>query len=290
MDLGALHSLLPGHVGEDGGQAAGQHGFPGTRRTDHQQVVSPGGGDLQRPLHILLPLHLGKVGGGKSGLAGLPGLGRRDRRPPGQVGGQLAHIGDGIDLQPAGQGGLRRVVRRDIQPPDPGTPGRHGHGQHPRGGAQRPGQGQLPHKGAVRVVQPQLTPGAQDAHKDGKVVDRARFFAVSRGEIHGDPADGELKIGVLYGGSDPLPGLAHRRIRQPDHSENRQSGGQITLHTHLVTGHPVQPKRTDFTYHHGISPVKNEQFYRWHYIINKHKIQFTKGKIGAKIKNISLKN
>ena len=36
VDLGALQSLPAGHVGQDGGQAAGQHGLARARRANHQ--------------------------------------------------------------------------------------------------------------------------------------------------------------------------------------------------------------------------------------------------------------
>ena len=44
--LGGLQRLLPGQVGEDGGQAFGQHTLACTGRAYHEDVVSAGGGDF----------------------------------------------------------------------------------------------------------------------------------------------------------------------------------------------------------------------------------------------------
>ena len=50
-----------GHGGEDGGQAAGEHGLAGAGRTDHQQVVTARGGDLQRAFGVVLAAYFGEI-------------------------------------------------------------------------------------------------------------------------------------------------------------------------------------------------------------------------------------
>ena len=69
-DLRALQRLCPGHLGQDGGQALGQHALARARRPHHQNMVSACGGDLQRPLDVGLSFHVGKIG---LGLLVLPG-------------------------------------------------------------------------------------------------------------------------------------------------------------------------------------------------------------------------
>ena len=53
-----LQRLRRGQIRQDAGQAGRQQRFAGARRADHQQVVAPGGGNLQRALGHFLPLHL----------------------------------------------------------------------------------------------------------------------------------------------------------------------------------------------------------------------------------------
>ena len=63
VDLGGLQRLLEAQGSEDGRKALGQHGLAGAGRADHQDVVSAGGGDLQRALGHLLAAHVLEVVG-----------------------------------------------------------------------------------------------------------------------------------------------------------------------------------------------------------------------------------
>ncbi|MNH32694.1 hypothetical protein D3C79_931540 [compost metagenome] len=58
-------------------ETAGQHGFPGTRRADQQQVMPPSGGDLQRTLGLLLAQNILQIGRVLPGFGGGRGAGRR---------------------------------------------------------------------------------------------------------------------------------------------------------------------------------------------------------------------
>ena len=55
---------------QDSGKAGREHRLAGSRRTDHQHAVTPGGGDLQRPLDLLLPLDLVESRDSAAGTAG----------------------------------------------------------------------------------------------------------------------------------------------------------------------------------------------------------------------------
>ena len=52
VDGGGLLRLLFAQWRQDAGQSAGQHALAGAGRADEQQVVTAGGGDLQRPLGL----------------------------------------------------------------------------------------------------------------------------------------------------------------------------------------------------------------------------------------------
>ena len=187
-------------------------------------------GNLQGALHRGLPLHLGEIGAGLRLPAALPAGGGRDGLLSGEVARQLENIGHGIDLRPAGQGGLGGVFPGDEELLDAQLPGGQGHGQHPRAGAQLPGQGELPQEGAALLPDFQLPPGGQQPHQNGQVVQSAQLLHMGGGQIDGDPADREGEAAVFDGGAHPLPGLVHRRVRQADHGEGGQSAGQVALH------------------------------------------------------------
>ena len=61
VDLRHFERFFPRHRRKDGRDAAGQHGFPGTRRPCHQYIVRSGSCDLHRLLGEDLPLHLSIV-------------------------------------------------------------------------------------------------------------------------------------------------------------------------------------------------------------------------------------
>ena len=245
VDLGGLQGLGQGHVGQDAGQTAGQHGLARAGRAGHEHVVAPGGGDLQGPLHLLLALYLGKVRAGVDGGPGLPGRGGGDGLLPGEVPGQLGHIPHGIDRRPLGQRGLGGVLLGHEQGSDAGLFGGQGHGQHPGTGAQLAGQGQLPQKGAAGLGQPDLSPGGQNAHQNGQVVQGAHLFQMGGSQIHRDPADGEGEAAVFDGRAHPLPGLGHGGIGQTDDGKGGQAAGQIALGGDGIARHSVQTQRGD---------------------------------------------
>ena len=98
VDLGGLQGLPPGHIGQDGGQARGQHGLARARRAHHGQIVPAGGGDLQARLACSWPFTSAKSGGPRE--PGVQGLGGGEGASPPQVGHQLAHILHRVDRQP----------------------------------------------------------------------------------------------------------------------------------------------------------------------------------------------
>ena len=127
--------------------------------------------------------------------------------------------------------------------------------------------------------------------------------------------DDSIKIVVeVMGGIEPakeyMSGLVHRSVGQTDHGKGGQTGGEITLHTHLIALHTMEPQRPDFVYHSATSPApggaviqgqrapkhggshptggvsgENRQFQQDNYSINLCKIQFTNKEISDKIRN-----
>ena len=58
---GGFQGFLWSEGRQDAGKALGQHGFPGTRRSDQQNVVSAGRGDFQGALGVRLSTNVGKI-------------------------------------------------------------------------------------------------------------------------------------------------------------------------------------------------------------------------------------
>ncbi|MNH31382.1 hypothetical protein D3C79_917410 [compost metagenome] len=58
----AFQCLPVGQRRQQAIEATGQHGFPGTRRADQQQVMPPCCGDLQRALGLLLAQNILQIG------------------------------------------------------------------------------------------------------------------------------------------------------------------------------------------------------------------------------------
>ena len=63
MDLGGLEGFVEAERREDRGEPAGEHGFAGAGRADHQDVVAAGGGDFEGALGGLLAADVGEVEG-----------------------------------------------------------------------------------------------------------------------------------------------------------------------------------------------------------------------------------
>ena len=207
--------------------------------------MPPGGGDLQGPLHILLAHDLREVRSRLRLLRPDPGGGGAQPRPAPQVleqGGGVLHR---VDRQPAGQGGLGGVLRRDVQLPDPASGGGHGHGEHPGDGPQGPRQGQLPQKGGLRRRGLDVPLGGQDAQKDGQIVHGALLPQGGGGQVDGDPGHGEAGAAALDGRPDPLSGLLDGGVRKPHHVEGREPARQGALHRDLVACDPLEAEGVD---------------------------------------------
>ena len=62
VDAGGFEGFVEGHVGEDSGQARGEHGFSGAGGADHEEVVSACGGDGEGAFDVGLAFDVGEFG------------------------------------------------------------------------------------------------------------------------------------------------------------------------------------------------------------------------------------
>ena len=277
INFGGLQRLFTGHIRQNGGQAAGQHGLARAGRADQQYIVAAGGGDLQRALHVLLSHHVGKVRHRAAGRGRLPAGRRNHGRLPFQVGRQLLYVLHTVDGQAVGQRGLGGIGGGNVQLPHSLPGGKHGHGQHAGNGPQGAGQAQLAQKGGVLRQGPHLSRGGHDPQQDGQVIDGALLPQPGRRQIYGDAADGKLRPAVFHGGTDPFPGLLHRRVRQTHHVKGRQTAGEHTLHRYLIAADAAEPQRTHRG-HHALHPFLRKILFSLYFTIQTRKRTVVFGK------------
>ena len=124
----------------------------------------------------------------------------------------------------------------------PGAGGSHGHGQHPCHRPQRPGEAQLSQEGGSRGGDRHIPLGRQKAQQDRQIIHRPRLSEGGGGQIHRDPGHGEAAAAALDGGTDPLPGLLYRRVRQAHHVKGGKPAADGALHLHLVARDALEPQ------------------------------------------------
>jgi hypothetical protein len=213
-------------------QALRQHRLAGAGRSDHQQIVTAGGGNLDRPLRRLLPLDVGEVR-----IARVVGTQRRFRRR------QRLRALEVVDQrQQAGgcqhldAGGPRRLAALRLGADQAERPrGRvHCRRQHARHSGQRAVQPQF----AQRHVAGDLVPGQrthrrQQAERDRQVEVAAFLEQVGRRQIDGDPARRQRQPHRRKRRTHPLPALGDRLVRQSDDRKRRQTGCDVHLHVDI---------------------------------------------------------
>ena len=125
VDPGHLEHLVVGQVGEDRGQAAGQHGLPRPGRPDEEDVVAPGRGHLEGPLDVLLALDVLEVHriDGRGDELPLVEAAGRDLAGLAQEADDADEVLEGEDVEAADEGRLAGVgewERRCRGSPSPG--------------------------------------------------------------------------------------------------------------------------------------------------------------------------
>ncbi len=135
---GDLDGLVEGERGQDGRQAARQHGLTRAGRPQHEDVVSAGRRDLERALGVGVAANIPEVEMVRV-VFRCPGpalrLLRRDVALAVQVLDGVVNGLEGNDGELAHHGGLDGVGGGDQEPRDTGAPAMKSHGQHTPGRA-----------------------------------------------------------------------------------------------------------------------------------------------------------
>ena len=250
VDLGGLHALRKGHVGQNRGDALCEHAFAGARRADQKHVVAAARRNLQRALRLRLPLHIGKIR--QRGLClrvGAVGLGGFYRLMPAQVLEQSENVRHRVDGQSLDDRALPRVFRRDKHVLKAEAAGLDRHRQHAAHGAQRAGKRELADKDAAVGAGAELTGHFQQGDQQRQVVNRPLLAPVGGGEVHRDAADRKVEAAVLQRGPHAVARFLDGGVRQTDEVKGREPGGDVGLHLHEKRMHAPKSHAVGFRYH-----------------------------------------
>jgi len=242
VDLRGLHGLGVAETRHDGGETARKHGLARSGRSDHEDIVCPGGCHLEGPLGLPLVPDVGEINvvacRGAPHVTLVPREGEEFPLSL-EVVEDLEEMVGPEDGDVPHHGGFPAVAHGNDDGAHAFLPGEKGHGENTPDGFHGPVEGKLArYEMAFERLHFQGPHGGEDADGDGQVEGRAFLADIGRGEIDGYAVPGELEAGILYGGPDPLLALLHRGLGQSDDSERRQSVGDIHLHIDL---YPVDP-------------------------------------------------
>ncbi len=241
-----LEQFRRGEGRQDAWQPLGQHRLAGTRRADEQQVVTPGGGDLEGAFGVLLALDVAQVGTGRI-LDDIAGPWRAHHLGAAEMVDQAdQRFGSQDGRALAGPGRFRPAGLRDDDA--------HAHGRGGHGGGQRPGHR---HDGAVEAELADRRPGLQavmgndpqqahDGQGDGQVVVTALLGQVGGGQVDHDPPGRQGQAQAREGGPHPLAALGNRLVAQPDQHEGDLAARELRLDLdparfHALEGHGDDP-------------------------------------------------
>lgn len=224
VDAEDLQRLLQGRGGEDARETFGHHGLARPWWPDHDQVVAPGGGDLDRTAERVLTLDLGKVTRARVGRGRGRERGRvRDRRE-GDFSGEEAR---GLVQRRGGDGGdtlhQRGFVRRGGREQHPALTELFGEARDGEGAADRsgrPGEAELAGDQIVGGAgRGQLVGGHQQPERDRQVVERALFAQMAGREVDGRARPRGFEAAVAERGENAVVRLLHGGVREADEDQ-----------------------------------------------------------------------
>jgi hypothetical protein len=253
VDLGGLQRLIQAHGRQNGRESPRQHGLSRSGRADQENVVTAGGGNLERALGGGLAPHIRKVGlvrrgagyqGGDVGACGLNCL------LAGEMGAGLQQCASAADLEPFYHRCLGDVGLREEYAAIACCPRRKRHGKRAAHGTEVAFQADFAddHLVAQSFIG-ELAAGRENAERDGKIEGGAVFPDIGRREIHRDATKGEGKTGIGQRGAHSLSAFLHRTLRQADGGERWQPVRDVHLDIHRVGVDAEDGGRTDSREH-----------------------------------------
>jgi len=245
-DRGHLYGFLQRERREDAAEPSGEHGLAGSRRPDHDQVVTSRRGDLKGALRPGVAAHVGEIQRlvRVQGAAKRSGLVRGDRALPVQVLESLVERAEGNHGDATHHGRLLGVAGGDKEAMDAAPAAVERDGQHSAHGLDVPVERQLAeYRHVLEALRLEGLGGNEDPQGHGQIEGRADLAHLGRRQVHGDPVHGELEAGIADGGTDTVATLAHRGVGKPNGRERRQSGRDVDLHEDVVGLHAEDGRR-----------------------------------------------
>ena len=247
-DRVGLEGLLPAERRQHGDEPLGEHRLADAGRPGQEQVVAPGGGELEREPRLGLADDVGEVG---------PGPGHVGRRRGHRSGGQRhALLGRGVPVDDVAQRarpvhrdavdelGLGDVLERHHDVPDPSSRGLEHRGQHAPHAPDPPVEGQLaevdhPGRKATPAHDPRC---GQHRHGDRQVEARPALRDRGRREVDRDAVRRHRHPAGRGGRADPVGRLRAGGVGQPTDGEVRQPRRDVGLD---VDERPVEAAQGD---------------------------------------------
>ena len=211
------------------GEPRRQHRLAGAGRTDHEQIVAAGGGDLERALGALLALDVLEVDERARGFADLR-LRPREHLGAAEMVGELdeGRRGDDLHLR-ARPGGFRAAGGGTDQAFAAGI-GADGGRQHARDRGDRAVEAEFAqHREAGERIRRDGADRRHQAERDREVVVAAFLGQVGGRKVDGDPPGRQREPRRHQRRAHPLARLGHRLVGQTDHVERRQPGRDLDL-------------------------------------------------------------
>jgi len=253
MNLGRFKRFFKTEGRQNGGNAACQHGFATSRRTNEKCIVRSGGGDLQGAFDVLLAADFRKIGR-KCGAGIKQGCGvdlaRSQWLLTGQESDRLSQIMHSIDRQRFHHGAFAGIFSRQDQPVDIPVPGRYCHRQAAAHRLDSTIEREFAKHGvALLGFGGDNSGGGEEADRHGEVKGGPLFFDVSRGQVDGDPAGREFVAGILDGGFNAVLAFLDGSFGEPNRRELRQALGNIDFHLDRISVDAEQGTGKYFSQH-----------------------------------------
>lgn len=207
-------------------KAGGEHRLARAGRTDHQQTVPAGSGNLERPFGMHLAFDFGHIGVCRQRLLQAARI-RREQAFAANVGAHFEKRSGGQDASVARQCGFGSVLRRQHKR---AAAGGEGHRKRPAHRAKLTCQRQFADE-LMAFQRPggELAARGKDPERDRQVEPARVLGQVGRRKIDRDAARGKLESGVVERCANAVLGFANFGIRQADDGERGQSRAEVNL-------------------------------------------------------------
>ena len=242
VDHRSLEQLAGRERRQQARQPARQHRLARARRSDEQQVVAAGRGDLERAFGALLTLDVAQVRP-RLGVQHRPRLGRAQHLDAAEVVDQGDQRARRQHRRLPAPGRLRAIgLGADQAEPEPVRG--HRRGQHAADRGDPAIQRQLADGGpAGERVRRDHAHGRQDAQRNRQVVVAAFLGQVRRRQVDDDAPRRHRQPEAREGRADALAALAHRLVAEADDDRPGLAAGELDL--------DVDPPRVDALKGHG---------------------------------------